>query len=98
MPDSLRALLARAGQMLRKSGPAPDSAFFLRLLEREGPLRTCLLRWLRLRVSPDALPRMRALPAKRLTNSRRLFSPACARSFSAPAPSTPSLSRRRCAP
>lgn len=72
MPDSLRALLAHAGQMLRKSGPAPDSAFLLRLLECEGPLRTLLLRWLRLRVSPDALPRMRALAAP-LDERARLF-------------------------
>lgn len=72
MPDSLRALLARIADMLRKSGPAPDSAFFLRLLEREGALRTFLLRWLRLRVSPDALPRLRALPAP-LDERARLF-------------------------
>ncbi len=72
MSDSLRALLAQAGHMLRKSGPAPDCAFILRLLEREGPLRTLLLRWLRLRVSPDALPRMRTLAAP-LDERARLF-------------------------
>lgn len=72
IPDSLRALLAHAGHMLRTSGPAPDSPFFLRLLEREGPLKTSLLRFLRLRVSPDALPRMRALPAP-LDERARLF-------------------------
>jgi len=70
--SGLRAALSHAGQMLRKSGPAPDSPFFLRLLEREGRLKTFLLRFLRLRVSPDALPRMRALAAP-LDERARLF-------------------------
>jgi hypothetical protein len=59
---SRRPVLKRVLDILRKSGPAPDSAFFLRLLRQDGTLKTSLLRFLRLRVSPDALQRVRRMP------------------------------------
>lgn len=62
MSGALSLIMQRIGQMLRKSGPAPDNAFFLRLLQQDGPLKTFLLRFLRVRVSPDALTRMRRMP------------------------------------
>ncbi|MBU1042444.1 MAG: hypothetical protein KKF77_15225 [Proteobacteria bacterium] len=62
----------RIGQMLRKSGPAPDCALFLRLMLKDGKLKTFLLRFLRLRVSPDALLRIRRMPLP-LEERARLF-------------------------
>ena len=65
-------LFSQLGRMLRTSGPAPDGPRSLRLLETEGPLKTFLLRFLRLRVSPDALPRLRGLRAP-LDERARMF-------------------------
>ncbi|MHC1752833.1 glycosyltransferase family 4 protein [Humidesulfovibrio sp.] len=65
-------LLSRLWRMLRTSGPAPDGPRSLRLLETDGRLKTFLLRFLRVRVSPDALLRLRGLCAP-LDERARLF-------------------------
>lgn len=70
--SALSHLFAYLWRMLRTSGPAPDGPRCLRLLETDGRLKTFLLRFLRLRVSPDALPRLRGLRAP-LDERARLF-------------------------
>jgi len=70
--SALSRLFSHLGRMLRTSGPAPDGPRCLRLLETEGRLKTFLLRFLRVRVSPDALPRLRGLRAP-LDERARLF-------------------------
>lgn len=67
-----RAAFSHLWRMLRTSGPAPDGPRSLRLLEADGRLKTFLLRFLRVRVSPDALPRLRGLRAP-LDERARLF-------------------------
>jgi len=69
---ALSHLFAHLWRVLRTSGPAPDGPRSLRLLEADGRLKTFLLRFLRLRVSPDALPRLRGLRAP-LDERARLF-------------------------
>jgi len=54
-------LTSRALRAIRSSGLAFDSLWLLRRVAEEGPRRERLLRYLRLRFTPDTLQRVRAL-------------------------------------
>jgi hypothetical protein len=65
----------RLSHALRESGPAPDSIAALRLIYGGGWRKVLLLRFLRVRFSPDVLKRVRGLPLP-LEERARLFSQA----------------------
>ena len=60
---------------LRRSGPAPDNLWLVRQIATTGWRTTLLLRFLRIRVTPDALKRVQALDLP-LDERARLFTAA----------------------
>lgn len=62
--------------MLKESGPAPDSPALLERILRGGWFRTLAFRFLRLKFTPDILPRIEAMASTPLDERGRLFTQA----------------------